>query len=59
MLKSDVHRFYLEENDEELITKYHIRVRASNNNVYCAILLLNCCIVSSANISSNVRVRVV
>lgn len=27
MLKSDVHRFYLEGNDEELIAKYHIRVR--------------------------------
>lgn len=27
MLKSDVHRFYLERNDEELIAKYHIRVR--------------------------------
>lgn len=27
MLKSEVHRFYLEENDEELIKKYHIRVR--------------------------------
>ncbi len=27
MLKSDVHRFYLEKNDEELIAKYRIRVK--------------------------------
>ena len=51
MLRSDVHRFYMEEADLDIVEEYQIPNKNANDNINGSVSPLYICIICAADIS--------